>query len=63
MAHLVYPLSKRDDHSLCLSFYEKALEYIDEPTRMFHEIIGFCNLFGEEELMLKCQKKESDLQC
>ena len=26
MAGLVYPLSKREDHSLCLSFYEKALE-------------------------------------
>lgn len=62
MAHLVYPLSKRADHSLCLNFYEKALEYIDEPHRMIGEIIGFCNRFGEEELRLKCQEKEMVLQ-
>lgn len=62
MAGLVYPLSKRADHSLCLSFYEKALEYIDEPNRMLREIIGFCNCFGEEELQLKCQQKEAKLQ-
>ena len=62
MAGLVYPLSKREDHSLCLNFYEKALEYIDEPHRMIDEIIGFCNCFGEEELRLKCQEKEMVLQ-
>lgn len=62
MAELVYPLSKRADHSLCLSFYEKALEYIDEPHRMLGEIIGFCNCFREEELRIKCQQKETELQ-
>ena len=62
MAHLVYPLSKRADHSLCLKFYEKAFEYIDEPHRMIDEIIGFCNSFGEAELRLKCQGKQKVLQ-
>lgn len=58
MAGLVYPVYKRMDYSLCLSFYEKAYEYIDEQTRMLDEIIGFCNSFGIDELRVKCEQKK-----
>lgn len=58
MAHFVYPQSKRADYSLCLSFYEKALEYIDEPNWVLDEIIGFCNSFGINELRAKCEEKK-----
>ena len=61
MASLVYPVYKRDDYSLCLSFYEKAYEYIDEPTRMLDEIIGFCNRFRLDELRTKCEQKKKAL--
>lgn len=61
MASLVYPVYKRDDYSLCLSFYEKAYEYIDEPTRMLDEIIGFCNRFSIDELRTKCEQKKKAL--
>ena len=62
MAGLVYPQYKRMDCSLCLSFYEKAYEYIDEPTWMLDEIIAFCNRFGIDELRVKCQQKKEALQ-
>lgn len=61
MASLVYPVYKRDDYSLCLSFYEKAYEYIDEPTRMLDETIGFCNRFRLDELRTKCEQKKKAL--
>lgn len=60
MAGLFYPVSKRMDYTACLSFYEKAYEYIDKPTRMLNEIIGFCNIFQIDELRLKCQQKKED---
>ncbi len=62
MATLVYPVYKRDDYSLCLSFYYKAYEFIDEPTRMLDEIIGFCNRFRLDELRTKCEQKKKALQ-
>ena len=62
MAALVYPAYKRDDYSLCLSFYEKAYQYIDEPTHMLDEIIGFCNGFRLNELREKCKQKKKILQ-
>lgn len=58
MAGLVYPVYQRSDYSLCLSFYEKAYEYIDEPTRMLDEIIGFCNRFRLNDLRAKCELKK-----
>lgn len=61
MATLVYPVYKRDDYSLCLSFYEKAYEYIEAPTYMLNEIIGFCNRFGVDELRKKCEQKKANL--
>lgn len=61
MAGLVYPVYKRNDYSKCLSFYEKAYEYIDKPTRMLDEIIGFCNSFGITELRSKCEQKKEHL--
>lgn len=62
MASMVYPVSKRMDHMLCLSYYEKAYGYIDEPTRLLDEIIGFCNLYGIDELRVKCENKKAALQ-
>jgi hypothetical protein len=61
MAGLVYPVSKKMDYTLCLSFYEKAYEYIDEPCRMLDEIIGFCNLYKINELREKCVHKKANL--
>jgi len=62
MAGLVYPASKRIDYSLCLSFYEKAYDHINQPTRMLDEIVGFCNRFQIDELRLKCLQKKEVLQ-
>lgn len=61
MATLVYPVNKRDDYSLCLYYYEKAYNHIDEPTWMLDEIIGFCNRFSIEELRAKCEQKKHGL--
>ena len=36
-------------------------EYIDEPTRMLDEIIGFCNRFSIDELRTKCEQKKKAL--
>lgn len=61
MAGLVYPVSKKEDHSLCLSFYEKAYEYVDAPSRILDGVIGFCNLYKINDLREKCEQKKRTL--
>ena len=62
MAQLVHPRKKQDDHSVCQGFYEKAYDYIDEPSWLLNEIIRFCDSFGVDELRAKCQEKDDMLQ-
>ena len=61
MAGLVYPVSQKEDHSLCLSFYEKAYEYVDAPSRILDGVIGFCNLYKINDLREKCEQKKRTL--
>ena len=61
MACLVYPVSKKEDHTLCLSFYEKAYEYVDAPSRILDGVIGFCNLYKINDLREKCEQKKKTL--